>query len=77
MCIPNNSRQKSCPLNKKQKFHASPNAFLHALRVCCECTGGFYSRGGSVPYVITCQALSCAQVVDAVAHPGTWVQFPG
>ena len=75
--IPINSRQKRCLLNNKQKFHASPNAFLHTLRLCCECTGGFYSRGDSVPFVITCQALSCTQVVGADAHPGPWVRFPG
>ncbi len=75
--IPINSRQKRCLLNNKQKFHASPNTFLHTLRLCCECTGGFYSRGDSVPFVITCQALSCTQVVGADAHPGPWVRFPG
>src|SRR5437763_5577308 len=53
------------------------NAFLYALRVCCECTERFSSRGDSVPFMITCQALSCTQVVGAGAHPGPWVRFPG
>src|SRR5579864_6911268 len=34
-------------------FHTSSNAFLHALRLGCECTRALHSRVSSVPCVIT------------------------
>src|SRR6266567_816428 len=37
----------------KKKFHASSHAFLHVLRLSCECTRALHNRAGSVPPVIT------------------------
>src|SRR5258706_7568416 len=37
----------------KKKFHTSSHAFLHAVRLSCECTRALHSRVGSVPCVIT------------------------